>query len=37
MFDKFIMEILDSPHEIVVNKMANEIQQVLKAKKGGGK
>ncbi len=35
MFDKFIMEVLDSPYEVVVNKIANEIQQLLKAKKGG--
>jgi len=35
MFDKFIMEILESPHEIVVNKMVNEIHQLLNAKKGG--
>ncbi|MEA1925655.1 MAG: hypothetical protein U9M90_00210 [Patescibacteria group bacterium] len=35
MFDKFIMEILDSPYEVVVNKIANEIRQLLKVKKGG--
>lgn len=35
MFDKFIMEILESPHEIVVNKMANEIHQLMNAKKSG--
>lgn len=35
MFDKFIMEILESPHEIVVNKMVNEIHQLMNAKKGG--
>lgn len=34
MFDKFIMDILDSPHEIVVNKMTSEIQQILKSKQG---
>ena len=35
MFDKFIMEILEAPHEIVVNKMANEIRQLMTAKKSG--
>ena len=35
MFDKFILEILESPHEIVVNKMVNEIHQLMNAKKGG--
>ena len=28
MFDKFIMELLDSPHEIVVNKMQKELLQL---------
>lgn len=33
MFDKFIMEILESPHEVVVNKMQKEIQQLKGMKK----
>ena len=33
MFDKFIMEILESPHEIVVNKMQKEIIQLRGVKK----
>jgi hypothetical protein len=33
MFDKFIMDILESPHEIVVNKMQKELLQI----KGMGK
>ncbi len=33
MFDKFIMEILGSPHELVVNKMQKEIQQLKGIKK----
>jgi hypothetical protein len=33
MFDKFIMEILESPHEIVVNKLQKELLQI----KGMGK
>ena len=36
MFDKFIMEILESPHEIVVNKMQNEIRQLKNMGKGSG-
>jgi len=28
MFDKFIMEILEAPHEIVVNKIPNDIRQL---------
>lgn len=35
MFDKFIMEILEAPHEIVVNKLTNEINQLMRNKKGG--
>lgn len=33
MFDKFIMELLDSPHEIVVNKMQKELLQLKGVKK----
>lgn len=33
MFDKFIMEIFESPYELVVNKMQKEIQQLRGMKK----
>ncbi len=33
MFDKFIMEVFESPHEVVVNKITSEINQLLGAKK----
>ena len=33
MFDKFIMEIFESPHELVVNKMQKEIRQLKGIKK----
>lgn len=33
MFDKFIMELLDSPHEVVVNKMQKELLQLKGVKK----
>lgn len=34
MFDKFIMEIMESPHEIVVNKIPSDIYQLKRGKKG---
>lgn len=33
MFDKFIMEIMESPHEIVVNKLPGELYHLRKGKK----
>ena len=33
MFDKFILEFFEGPHEILVNKVQNEIMQLKRAKK----
>lgn len=33
MFDKFILEFFEGPHEIIVNKVPNEIRQLKRAKK----
>lgn len=33
MFDKFILEFFEGPHEILVNKVQNEIRQLKRAKK----
>ena len=33
MFDKFILEFFEGPHEIIVNKVQNEIMQLKRAKK----
>ena len=33
MFDKFILEFFEGPHEMIVNKVQNEVRQLKRAKK----
>lgn len=35
MFDKFIVELMESPHEIVVNKISSDLYQLMHPKKAG--